>query len=495
MMLLTTILSLRWRSFFRSPAWEKSLGMKLFGGFMVLYFGAAFGALGWAIPYILKETYPQMPLAQSLGQFVCYYLLLDLLMRYYSDKITGLDLQPLLLLLISKRSLAHISLGSQLSDITNLSFLLLAGPSIWMHFLPEYGVIAALGYTFSLLCCTLLSSLLMNALRSLQHSTRWLLLLLAAIVSVGYLDYIGMLPLRAFSATIWASLLLHPWLNLLPIGLLAAAYLLSVAQFTHNLNLEYLKPAQEEYQDVQGFSFLQRYGQVGELLLLELKLIMRHKRTRNAALVGAMLSLYGLIFLSQKGEGSMGWQFGALFGIMFATGGIAISYGQYLFAWESAHFDGLMSQPISLRKYMDAKYALLCLLSTISFVPCAIIYTWYGGPSLLLATIALSLYHCGFSAYFYLMFGTLNKKRLDLTQGNAMNWQGVGKSQWLVGLPVMGTPFVIVGLFFAFGKYELGYMVLAAVSLINILLYPFWRRALLESLEQHRYTMAEGFRS
>lgn len=68
--------------------------------------------------------------------------------------------------------------------------------------------------------------------------------------------------------------------------------------------------------------------------------------------------------------------------------------------------------------------------------------------------------------------GLYSKKRLDLNQSSVMNYQGVGASQWLAGLPMMLIP---MGLFYLL-KLLLGateaYAGLGIIGAVGIALHP-----------------------
>lgn len=46
-------------------------------------------------------------------------------------------------------------------------------------------------------------------------------------------------------------------------------------------------------------SFLDRFGAVGELIALEIKLILRHKRTKSMLYLSGFFLLYGLMFYTK----------------------------------------------------------------------------------------------------------------------------------------------------------------------------------------------------
>ena len=84
-----------------------------------------------------------------------------------------------------------------------------------------------------------------------------------------------------------------------------------------------------------------------------------------------------------------------LFAAVFMTGIAILSYGQFMFAWQSTHFDGLMVSKIDFRNFIKAKF----LLFTISCTVITLLASFYGFISykLLLLHLAAYLYNIGFA--------------------------------------------------------------------------------------------------
>jgi hypothetical protein len=92
-------------------------------------------------------------------------------------------------------------------------------------------------------------------------------------------------------------------------------------------------------------------------------------------------------------------------------------------------------------------------------------------PKIVYTHLAMLLYNLGVNIPLMFWIGLYSKKRLDLNQSSVMNYQGVGASQWIAGLPMMLGP---MGLFFVtklvFGAIG-GYVVLGTLGFIGILFH------------------------
>ena len=111
-------ITLEWKSFFRSASLGMNIGMKILMGFfsiylMVLFIGAGVGAF-----FLIKEKLHLEPLS-TINKFMIYYLVIDLLVRYFLQKMPVLNIKPLLTLPIKKDIIVHFTLGKTILSFFN----------------------------------------------------------------------------------------------------------------------------------------------------------------------------------------------------------------------------------------------------------------------------------------------------------------------------------------------------------------------------------------
>ena len=106
-------------------------------------------------------------------------------------------------------------------------------------------------------------------------------------------------------------------------------------------------------------AFLARYGPIGHLIQLEIKLMWRNKRTRQILFMSLVFVLLGFFYsLSSVYEGNTSI-FMASFGFLLLSGGLVQNYGPLMFSWESRYFDGTLVRPIDFRAMVRAKLLFL----------------------------------------------------------------------------------------------------------------------------------------
>ena len=93
-----------------------------------------------------------------------------------------------------------------------------------------------------------------------------------------------------------------------------------------------------------------------------------------------------------------------------------------------------------------------------------------------------------------LLFGTFNRKRIDLSKGSAMNYQGTSASQFLIMIPLMVFPILLHWPFRSLGIPNIGLVVIGGLGVVGLLSHRYILRILVQQFEKQKYKMAQGFR-
>lgn len=489
--MLSTFLSHQWKSFWRSRNKAGSIAANILLGFLMLYFLTAAIGLGLGMGYMIENFFPGKNVIAVFNGFILYYFLFDLAMRTQLQELPTLSIVPYLHLNIQKKTIINFLNVKSLFTFFNVLPLFIFIPFIFIKVTPTYGAFPGIAYIVSILSLTIFNNYLVLYLkRKSINNISYFVLIMGFVAIFGALDYFNIISVRVFSDFVFVSIKDYPFsafaftLAALLIFMLNSKYLLSNL-YTEELSTKDDKKVSTDY------AFLNRFGKVGELAALELKLILRHKRSRSALLMGFLFLAYGFMFYKEKMIQNN--EFGKmLFAAVFMTGISIINYGQFMFAWQSTHFDGLLVNKIDFKNFIKAKF----LLFTISCTLITVLASFYGFMSykLLLLHLAAYLYNIGFATVIVLYFATMNYKRLDITKSASFNYQGIGATQWILGLPLLLIP---VALYLPFGLMNKPYWGLASIGifgLITLLMRNFWINLLVKKFEKNRYKIAEGFR-
>ncbi len=231
-------------------------------------------------------------------------------------------------------------------------------------------------------------------------------------------------------------------------------------------------------------------GRVRSLIIFELLMMLRTKRPKQYAFVSIVLAvLYTGILLSDYNV-VRGPVMDAFLGL-FASGAFALNYGQLMFAWESRHFDGLLSRDLSPRQLVMAKMIVLQLSCLFMFFLCLPLFMWLS-PRLLTVHVAFLFYNAGITCILMLTLAVRNRKRVTTSKGHFFNYQGFSFWHWLWLIPTVAPPALILTLLS--NRMGIAVALIAALGLLSMLLVWPWVQWFARRLHENRYTMAAGFR-
>jgi len=114
-------LKLEWKQYFRSSYWQKSIGIKILMGFFALYFVAMFFFLGIGLFSILEKTFPDKDPFLVANGFLFFWVLGDLMARFFLQKLPIMSVKPLLTIPIKRSKIVNYVLGK--SAISFFNFL------------------------------------------------------------------------------------------------------------------------------------------------------------------------------------------------------------------------------------------------------------------------------------------------------------------------------------------------------------------------------------
>jgi hypothetical protein len=199
--------------------------------------------------------------------------------------------------------------------------------------------------------------------------------------------------------------------------------------------------------------------------------------------------LYGLFFYPQDIYRDMVWIY-PFIGI-FVTGIFLINFGQFIPAWDSSYYKMLMSQNIKYEQYLRSKFILMTLSVGLMFI-LSIPYVYFGWK-ILIAHFAAAVYNIGVNSHVMLYGGSFNRKKIDLNQRAAFNYQGTGAVQWIIGIPLMILPMVIFALANWLLGFEAGIAILVVLGIAGIVFHKKLMNLITQRYLGAKYKMIDAF--
>lgn len=419
------------------------------------------------------------------------FLTIDFLLRFVAQQTPAMLVKPYVLLPLPRTAVVETFLVRSLLNGYNW---------IWFCLFVPYAVVALATGVATIgeaLLVVLVGMVLILAnsqwyliVRTLIHSSLlWWLLPLA--VYAAY--YVPIVVYHSAVADLLGSWLLSPFGLLGALVLLAGLFCVNRWLQTKFVYLELTRSEKKErsLKNVSQFTFLERFGQTGEYLKLEVKSIMRNKAIRSRVLMSlgiivmfTLLLAYTDIYDGQYMQSFWCYYCFALYG-MTTLVKVMSAEGNYI--------DLLMTQRENILMLLKAKYyfhVVILLVPCVLMLPAVIAGKF--SPMMMLGFLLFSagpLYCVLFS------LAVVNKQTLPLNakmtgKGNVEN--GI---QLLLQLAAMFVPLVLVAvlLLVSGGNEYVTYGTLAVIGLAFIVVHPWWLRLVYRGMMRRKYVNLEGF--
>jgi len=484
--MISHFLKLEWKQFFRSSYWQKGIAIKIVMAFLALYFIVAFLAVGVGGYFILKKQFPEQDPLQIVNSYLLYAVLGDLIFRYFMQKLPVMNIKPLLTLPIKKSKIVHFILVKSSCSFFNIMSLFFYIPFAIILIKEGYDIAGVLGWLFAMILLVQSS----NFLNFLINKNSVALGVLVALVALGYaVQYFQVFNLPGFIGTGFDFVYENPITVLLFTAVLGTLYIVNYNQLRNEVYLDALISEKTEEVVASDLSFTEKLGDLAPFIKNDLRLMWRNKRTKSGIWMLAFGLLYGLLFYPNPMYAKMDFMY--VFVGIFSTGAFLINFGQFIPAWDSSYYNMLMSQNFKYERYLKSKFTIMTISVALLFV-LGIPYVYFGWK-ILVVHFAAMIYNVGVNTHVILYGGTFNRKRINLDEKAAFNFQGTGAVQWLIGLPLMLLPMGIFALINWLVSFEIASLTLAILGFVGIALHKNLMASITKKYIKNKYVMINAF--
>ncbi len=448
--------------------------------------------LGIFIDKLFQQIAPDEDPVHLFNGIILYYFAIEFIIRFVMQSLPVMNIETYLTLPVKKSAIVHYVASKSLFSIGNFLSWLVFIPFAIKIIAPVYGMGMAWAWILGMILLVFSNNFLATyAKRQLAHQPWVTALFGVALFGLFALDRFQVFSLAGLSRSLMGGILKNPLTILIPLIALSLTYLLNYFFLTNRLYPDELNFKKRERADSIGqLHYLKHYGLTGNLISLDIRLMMRNKRTKTILYMSPIFILYGLMLYPDANRQAFSSML--LFIGIFMTGGMMISYVNYCFSFESSYFDTILANYSDYRQYIRAKYILSITMCTICYV-LTVPYVFYGYKILLINT-ATFLYNIGFLSFVMIYLSTYSTKRVDLNRSASFNYQGMGASQWLSMLPGFLLPVLIFWPFKYFKVPYLGYVMIGVIGLAGLVFNKALLGIVTRQFMNRRYDMAKGFR-
>ena len=484
--MITNFLNLEWKQYFRSANWQKSVFLNIFLVLFGLYFAVCFLLVGIGGYWILKKQFPEQDPLVLANSFLLYAIIGDLIFRYLMQKLPVMNIKPLLTLSIKKSKIVHFILIKSSFSFFNIIGLFFYIPFAVVLMVEGYEVVGVLGWLFTMIFLVQAA----NFLNFLINKNNIAFGILIAILLGGYLvQYFEFFDLPGFIGTGFDFVYQNPITVVVFAAVLAMLYLANFKQLRNEVYLDALISEKTKEVTASDLSFTDKLGDLAPFIKNDLRLMWRNKRTKSGIWMLALGLGYGLIFYTNPMYAEIDVMM-VLVGI-FSTGTFLINFGQFIPAWDSSYYKMLMSQNFKYERYLKSKFTIMTISVVLLFL-LGIPYVYFGWE-ILAVHFAAMIYNIGVNSHVILYGGTFNRKKINLDEKAAFNFQGTGAVQWLIGFPLMFLPMGIFGLINWLVSFEIATITIAVLGFIGVALHKKLMASITKKYIKNKYVMIHAF--
>lgn len=356
-----------------------------------------------------------------------------------------------------------------------------------------YGITGVIGYTVGIWLLMVMNGYWSTLICTLKREK--FIYFLGSILFYGILALLEFLP-----ETGWISTLTMNWgegfILWNPLSFGGAIVLICLLLFInyivqlHFLYKELSHTEDTKIKHISSYKFLDRYGNVGEYMRLELKMFFRNKAPRS--------QFWGFIFIM------------CMFAIALASDVYGDSYMNNficlycycilglmtlnrIMTFEGNYIDGLMVRKESLYNMLRAKYYLQCIFLVIPFLFSLIPVCM--GTIPLLMSIAYLCFTMGTIFAMMMQMAVYNNKTAPLNTNTIGKQQGNNMYQSLIVICAFSLPLLINKALTLFLDETTAYIILIILGLSGFVTHRYWIHNIYVRLMKRKYQNMEGFRN
>lgn len=475
----------------RNPMYEKNkFGkfwmylMAIFWAGYLMFFGTTFA---FAFDGGATEAY------HVLNSGLIFVMAIDFLMRFPFQKTPTQEVKPYLLLPIRRnRLIDFLLIRSGLSGF-NFIWLFLFVPFAIITVTKFYGITGVLTYCIGIWLLMVFNNYWFLLCRTLIDQRIWWIIL-PVLVYGGIAA--GMFipdnsPLFEYSVNLGEGFITGNLLTFLGVLIaITVMWLINRALMVRLVYDELNKVEDTKVKHVSEYKFLDRYGEIGEYMRLELKMLLRNKvcktALRSAFLVVILFT--GILSFTEAYDGQrmkgfiIVYNF-IIFGILFLSN---------LMSYEGNYIDGLMSRKESIYTLLRAKYTLYSIAILIPLI--LMIPAMATGKLSILSCIAWAIFVAGGVYFCLFQLAVYNVKTVNLN-AKMTNRHNMGTGlQNLIAGAAFGVPLILNYVLTTFLGETATAWVLIVTGAGFILTSRFWLKNVYHRFMKRRYKNMEGFR-
>lgn len=476
----------------RHPMYERNRIARLLGYAFGIFWAGYLIILGAAFAFGFKDMVPNWEPYHVMDAIVLPFLLTaDFLLRFPFQKTPTQEVKPYLLLPVKRKRLIDFLLLRSGLSLFNLLWLFLFIPFAFFTIPRLYGITGVLTYLIGICLLILINNYWYLLCRTLINERIWWILLpLPLYAGMAYLiirqeNFLSQLFMELGDRFIEGDLLCFAG----ALATIAALWLVNRLLMAKLIYKEIARTNDTLTRNISEYHFLERYGEVGEYMRLELKMMLRNKRCKIL-----LRNLFGMVLIfSLVLSFSSFYDTDTLLAMIcvYNFSAFSLMVLSQIMSFEGNYLDGLMSRRQSILSLLKAKYYVYSLAEIPLFV--LMLPAVFTGKLSLLGAFAWAFYSIGVNYFCSFQLAVYNKQTFPLNEA-VTSRQVNGGMQIFINLLIYGVPMIVYCILKALIGETITHTLFLTVGIAFTLASPLWIRNIHRRFMKRRYENMEGFR-
>lgn len=486
----------------RHPMFEKNMAMKIFGYIFVAFWAVYLMFFG-VLFYFIFEGAPLEAFDYIDGGLIIF-LALDFALRLGMQETPAQNVKQYRLLPIPTNFLLNVFLGRIGLSLYNLFWFFFFVPFALFAIPQFYGMIGLVGYLLGIWLIFVINSYWYLLCRT-AINRHWAFLIVPILV-YAFLIYFGLVD-DEYTRMLWGegntepvfygSLYLMRWFCkwnpmawLFTFAVIVPLFLVNRVTQWHSIYLEISKTDEIKNVKSRDFKFLDKFGEIGEYLKLEIKSVMRNAVVRKQ-FISAFIFM--IIFNSAFSFTDVyDSDFMRVYILVYCFSCLGVMMLTSIMCPEGNYIDGLMSRKESVLSLLKAKYFFCSLLTIVPLL--FTIMPISKGKITVVDALGCMFFTTGVVFPFLFQLAVYNDTTINLN-AKITKASGSTKAQMIFSLAGLFVPMIVMYALMVSFTENIAAWCMLTIGLVGTCLYPVWLRNVYNRFMKRRYQNMDGFRN
>ena len=488
-MTYTDFFKLSFKKFMRASNVSTRIGLKILSIIGYLFFGLYMLGLVYLLYITIKKDHPTADLFEKFNAYIYIYFFIVFYVMMYLN-FDSMQVKALMLLPVRKSKIIKFQLLKILFYPVNLIFIAMIGLATGLLYHNGYELTGLIFWALTILSLSFVIELILF----FSSRNTWLNIVMSFSVFIIIYKIKWITAHLSFIGDALAAVYHQHLLVLIPFALLILTLTSLYFYFKKRFYLDdAIKSKQKNTVRNINLTWTKRFGLTGQLMQNDIRMIWRNARPRQA-LIGFVIFYVMAFFLMSDFGSKHQPEFNRLFFLMMLSGYFVMQFGNFIPAWDSEYYPLLMTQNLTYRQYIEAKWQLLSvsvvliMILTLPFI--------YLGWQVYALILAMGVFTIGFNLPMVLYAGIFRTTPIKLNEKvKAFQSKDSFKMKtFFIAMLRLFLPIIIFMIIKKYLGYEYGIGFFLILGLIGIIFKKQLMNFIVKQYQNRKYRMLAAFR-